>query len=289
MCKETNIKNEEKLDSFLQKSIRKTHSDVWFNQKNIDNQDYKNILFVRLVASKNTKFTNVNFSYCIFDHAYLRDGSFDNCIFLGCKFLNSNFNGSSFIKCDFRYSFFDKTFIDEDFLDNNLPKEKNLKQRLLRTIRINYQQLGDSKNVNKVMLLEIQATRGYLKDAAFSDDEYYQKKYGGFKKRTKAIFNLICFIFWDFIWGNGEKLYNLIRLFIFVLISIVIYDMCHASPQNSDSISYLINSIFRSIAIFFSVENPSYFSDSFKTLIVFIRLFLFALFISILVKRLNRR
>ncbi|EPQ6587953.1 hypothetical protein MWU73_002968, partial [Acinetobacter baumannii] len=62
MCKETNIKNEEKLDSFLQKSIRKTHSDVWFNQKNIDNQDYKNILFVRLVASKNTKFTNVNFS-----------------------------------------------------------------------------------------------------------------------------------------------------------------------------------------------------------------------------------
>lgn len=289
MCQETNIENEAETDSFLQKSIRKTYSDFWFNQKIIDHRNYQNILFVRLVASKKTKFTNVNFSYCIFDHAYLRDCSFDNCVFIGCKFLNSNFHGSSFVKCNFQYSFFDKTFIDEDFLDNNLPDEKNLKQRLLRTIRINYQQLGDSKNVNRVMLLEIDATRGYLKDAAFSDNDYYKKKYGGFKKRTRAIINLICFIFWDFIWGNGEKLYNLIRFFIFVLIGIVIYDMSHASAQNSDSISYLINSIFRSIAIFFSVENPDYFSDSFKTLIVFIRLFLFALFISILVKRLSRR
>lgn len=287
MSQENNIENQENY-SFLQRSIRKTCSDLWFNQTNIENQDYTHILFTRLVASKNTKFTNVNFSYCIFDHAYLRECSFDNCLFLGCKFLNSNFNGSSFIKCDFRYCFFDKTFIDEDFLDN-MPEEKNLKQRLLRTIRINYQQLGDSKNVNKVMLLELQATRDYLKDAAFSDEKYYQKKYGGFKKRTKAIINLICFIFWDFIWGNGEKLSNLIRLFIFVLIGIVIYDMYHASPQDSDSLSYLINSIFRSVAIFFSVENPDNFSDSFKTLIVFIRLFLFALFISILVKRLNRR
>lgn len=281
--------NEENHDAFLKKSIRKVCTDYWFNSNNVDTKKYKNILFTRLVASGKTKFTNVDFSYSIFDHAYMRDCSFDNCKFVGCKFLNSNFSGSSFLRCDFRYTFFDKTIVDYDILDSNFPIEKNLKYRFLKTIRINFQQLGDNKNVNKVMILELSATYEYLKEATFSNKAYYQKKYGGFWKRTQSIFNLLNFMFWDLLWGNGEKIFNLVRSFILVLTCIVIYDMSKTSIQNANSIEYLIGSIFRSISIFFSVEKPSYFSDTFITIIIFIRLFLFALFISILVKRLNRR
>lgn len=39
MSQETNIENEAETDSFLQKSIRKTYSDFWFNQTIIDNQN----------------------------------------------------------------------------------------------------------------------------------------------------------------------------------------------------------------------------------------------------------
>lgn len=280
---------EPEIDSVLQRSIRKTYTDYWFKESIINNKEFKNILFVRLVASQKTKFTNVDFSFCIFDHAYLRGCSFDNCVFTGCKFINSNFQSSSFIKCNFKYSFFDKTYIDDDLVDNNLPEEKNLRQRLLRTLRINYQQLGDSKSVNKMMILELNATYEYLKSASFSDDEYYVKKYGGFRKRSNAIFSLICFIFWDFIWGNGEKITNLIRSFLLVLTLIVMYDMINVGEPNSDSIKHLINSIFRSVSIFFSIDTPKYFSNYFLTIVVFFRLFLFALFISIFVKRLNRR
>ncbi|MBH0012443.1 pentapeptide repeat-containing protein [Pseudoalteromonas sp. NZS100_1] len=43
-----------------------------------------NTLFERLVALKIT-FKNVDFRYCIFDSAYLRNCSFESCDFTGSK------------------------------------------------------------------------------------------------------------------------------------------------------------------------------------------------------------
>lgn len=116
-------------EKYLNKSIRRVHTDLWFKSKNINNANFSNTLFTRLVASKETKFINVDFSYCIFDHNYIRGCSFDNCNFTGAKFLNTNLQGSSFIGCDFRYAFFEKTLIDDDFIFNNLPRESNLRQK----------------------------------------------------------------------------------------------------------------------------------------------------------------
>ena len=159
-------------EKYLQKSIRQTHSDLWFKSTSINKANFSNTLFTRLVSSKKTKFVNVDFSYCIFDHAYIRACSFENCDFTGAKFINTNFQGTSFTSCDFKYAIFEKTLIDDDFIFSNLPKESNLRQKLLRSLRVNFQQLGDSANVNKSIVYELDATSEYLWDAAFSNEKY---------------------------------------------------------------------------------------------------------------------
>lgn len=276
-------------EKYLQKSIRQVHVDLWFKSKNVSKANFSNTLFTRLVSSKDTKFVNVDFSYCIFDHNYIRGCSFDNCNFTGAKFLNTNFQGSSFTSCDFKYAFFEKTIIDDDFIFTNLPKESNLRQKLLRSLRVNFQQLGDSDNVNKSIVYELDATAEYLWDAAFSNEKYYQDKYGGFKRRSEAILKLINFKFWDFVWGNGEKVWKIVRFLLSMLVVIVVYDVAIQKYPDGDSINYALNSFRNSFAVFFGVKTPSHFSSNFTAFIMFVRLFIFALFVSIMVKRLNRR
>ena len=137
-------------------------TDQYFFEKNIQGIGFSNTIFTRLVASIGTRFINVDFSYCVFDHAYLRGCAFENCNFTGVKFINSNFLGASFTKCNFEYALFDKTVLDDDFSYSNLPDKANLRQKVLRSLRINYQQLGDSQKVNEIILLELEATKEYL-------------------------------------------------------------------------------------------------------------------------------
>lgn len=276
-------------EKYLQKSIRKINADLWFKSTKISKANFSNTLFTRLVASKETKFVNVDFSYCIFDHNYIRGCSFENCDFTGAKFLNTNFQGTSFTSCDFKYAIFEKTLIDDDFIFSNLPKESNLRQKLLRSLRVNFQQLGDSANVNRSIVYELDATAEYLWNAAFSNEKYYQDKYGGFKKRSEAIIKLINFRFWDFIWGNGEKVWKIVRFLVITLFVIMIYDVYKQDSPDNDSILYAFNSLKNSFAIFFGIGTPSHFSANFIAIIMFTRLFIFALFVSIMVKRLNRR
>lgn len=283
-----NIRDNSERD-YLEESVRRAHPDKWFKDNKVFNATFSNTHFLRVVASPKTKFFNVDFSYCIFDHAYLRNCSFDNCKFLGVKILNSNLQGTSFTKCDFRYAIIEKTIIDDDFIFSNLPDESNLRYKLLKSLRVNFQQLGESENVNKAILYELKATREYLWDASFSTEEYYQKKYGGWKKRSISFLRFISFIFWDFIWGNGEKVEKLLRTFIIILGVIVIYDMYHVGMPQKDSIRYLLSSVMNSLSVFFNIDPADHFSKGFRTFIMFTRLFLFALFVSILVKRLSRR
>lgn len=284
-----NVERESAAKKFLEKSIRLTRIDQWFKQKKIHNANFSNTHFTRVVSSKETQFLNVDFSYCIFEHAYIRACSFDNCDFTGAKFINTNLQGSSFINCDFRYAIFEKSLIDDDFIFSNLPKESNLRQKLLRSLRVNFQQLGDSENVNKSILYELDATDEYLWDATFSSDKYYQDKYGGIQKRFLACIRLLNFKIWEFVWGNGEKVWKLFRFFILTLSFIVIYDIWAVGLPKADSLNYVYTSLKNSFAIFFGVYRPDHFSDNFCALVMFFRLFLFALFISIMVKRLNRR
>jgi len=167
----------------IKDSDRETLSDKKFDSP-VSEEKFINKLFERLVAKK-VAFKNVDFRYCIFDAAYLRNCSFEDCDFTGCRFLNSNLAGSSFNGCKFDYASFDKTHIDNDILEVGCPGPENLKLKFARSLRLNYQQLGDAKSVNKAINIELQATEDHLYKAWKSKESYYRRKYKGIN-RLKA-------------------------------------------------------------------------------------------------------
>jgi uncharacterized protein YjbI with pentapeptide repeats len=114
----------------------------------VSSGEFVNQLFVRLVA-KGKRFTKVDFKYSIFDTCYLRDCVFDSCDFTGCRFTGTNLHGSSFSGCKFDYSLFERTLVDNDILDTGCPGHENLTMRFARTLRMNYQQIGDARSSNK--------------------------------------------------------------------------------------------------------------------------------------------
>jgi uncharacterized protein YjbI with pentapeptide repeats len=140
----------------------------------VDGRKYSNHLFTRLVA-KDRRFTKVNFRYSFFEHSYLRDCHFDSCDFTGCRFTNTNLAGSKFSGCTFNYAYFEKTLVEPAILETECPSYENLKLRFARTLRINFQQLGDAGAANKAMNVELAATATHLRKAAWSNEAYFQR------------------------------------------------------------------------------------------------------------------
>lgn len=248
-------------------------------------EDFSNKLFIRLV-SKKRKFTNVNFRYSIFDAAYMRNCVFIDCDFTGCKFIASNLIGSSFSGCNFEYSHFERTAIDSDILDTSCPSWENLKLKFARTLRINFGQLGDAKAVNKAIKVELAATYEHLRDASFSNAAYYRKKYSGLN-RLKSILHYIEFVTLDWLWGNGESLIKLGRASFIVLLLIAGFET--GLSDDCATLKIFYDNVLRSPQIFLGTSKADFISEGGLTVIFFTRLVVFALFVSILVKRLNKR
>ena len=253
--------------------------------ENVSNSKFVNHLFVRLVA-KDKRFTNIDFKYSIFDTCYLRACIFDSCDFTGCRFVGTNLHGSNFSGCKFDYSSFERTVIDNDILDTGCPGHENLKMRFARTLRMNYQQLGDAKSANKAIGVELQATEIHLHKAWRSNESYYRKKYAGWD-RFKAFIEWVQFKLLDFIWGNGESPSKLLRatLIAFFLMSLI--DVwTFRDPQRLDSYR---QAFVAAPQIFLGTLSPSYYPSLYLTIILFIRLVAFGFFMSIMIKRFNRR
>ncbi|MCK8066411.1 pentapeptide repeat-containing protein [Cobetia sp. 1CM21F] len=251
----------------------------------IENKELNNKLFLRLVAKKVT-FTNVDFRYTIFDSVYFRGCFFNGCKFTGCKFLSSNLTGSSFIDCDFSYAGFEKTQVDTDILRSEFNGKENLKLKFARSLRLNYQQLGDSSAVNKAIGVELQATEIHLRKAWRSNEPYYRKKYKGIK-HLKAFAEWFNFKFLDLVWGNGESAGKLVRSMFFVLLLMSVVHVYNYGDV--DSISDYFQSLLLSIQVFLGVLKYDGYSGTYLALIYTTRLIMVGFFMSIVVKRFNRR
>lgn len=265
-------------------SGRQEIKDQKFDQ-DVTNQKMVNILFTRIVALRKS-FKNVDFRYGIFDSAYLRNCSFENCNFTGCRFLNCNLIGSSFSGCKFDYATFDRTQIDNDILDVCCPDRENLKLKFSRSLRKNYQQLGDAISANKAMNVELAATEEHHKKAWASNDQYHRHKYSG-SKRVKAFLDWVGFKILDYIWGNGESLSKLARTVLLILLLISVMDVLQS--RDAWQLSSYWQAFWLSPQIFFGIKKVSYFSGNWLVVIFFARLVMFAFFVSIVIKRFNRR
>lgn len=271
-------------DKFFKPGNRTIISDCYIND-NIEDREFKKI-FIRLNAKK-IAFKKVTFDHCFFDSCYFNNCVFNTCSFIGCKFIGSNFHLCTFERCNFQYAIFERTQIEDDILDKEAPLEENLKRSFARTLRMNFQQIGDAKAVNKAISLELNATSAYLKKSWLSNETYYSRKYGGFFKRSFQFLRWLEFWILDFIWGNGESILKLLRTVLLMIVCIALYDT--EAFHDLYNVHDFLNSLATSSAVFFGFRTPTEYQDIYVALISAIRLTFFALFTAILVKRFSRR
>jgi hypothetical protein len=258
------------------------------DQKFDDNEEssnFSNIAFVRLVAKGKT-FTRVDFRYTLFDACYLRDCRFDSCDFTGCRFVNTSLQGSKFAGCKFDYASFERTLIDANVLDTECPGHENLKSRFARSLRVNFQQLGDAVGANKAMKVELSATSIHLQKAAWSNERYYRLHYRGWQ-RLRIAAEWFEFRTLDFIWGNGESIWRLLRFVLIVLGLMTLVDV----TQNDDPrlVSSYLYGFVKSFAVFFGAVSPTNYWPSAIATIICVRLVTVGFFLSIIIKKFNRR
>jgi hypothetical protein len=238
--------------------------------------DLANRLFLRLVA-KERRFTKVIFRYSIFDACYFRKCTFESCDFTGCRFIGTNLYGSTFSGCQFDYSTFERTIIASDVLANCCPAPENLKMRFARTLRVNYQQLGDAQAANMAIHVELDATREHLWKAWRSNDWYYRIKYPK-GKRIKAFLDWMGFKFLDWTWGNGE------------IVLLAIMTLCDAFAHRDPwLVSSYLSAARQAPQVFLGTLSPPSYSPGYLAAIVFCRLVAFAFLMAIIIKRFNRR
>lgn len=246
------------------------------------NVEYSNHLFVRLVAKDKT-FSKVDFKYCVFDSCYLRRCKFSNCDFTGAKFVSTSFHGSSFTSCQFAYATFEKTQIAPDILETQAPDHENQKARFARSLRTNYQQLGDAEAVNKAIKIELEATKTHLYEAWHSPKDYYRKKYRG-GRRAQAWLNWAWFTLLHFLWGNGESAVLMLRSILFLFFGMAIY---HAlSVGDASRLTSYWQGFWVAPEVYLGVTSFPQYSAAYLATIAAFRLLTFAALTSILINSL---
>ena len=254
-------------------------------ETDVENQVFVNHLFVRLVAKKK-RITKVDFRYSIFDTCYLRGCVFDSCDFTGCRFIGTSLYGSSFDGCKFDYAVFEKTIVDSDLLNTSCPGPENLKMKFARTLRVNFQQLGDAQAANRAIEVELAATEIHLKKAWNANESYYRRKYKCWM-RIKMFFEWVGFKLLDWVWGNGESPLKLLRSAALLLAMIALVDATFfMDPLKASSYGLGLQ---HAPQIFFGTLKPPGYPGFYLALIVAMRLIVFGLFMSIVIKRMNRR
>ena len=246
------------------------------NIKN-DKNSFKYKHFINL-SSKDKIYENVDFSFSIFDNAYFRDCEFKNCNFTGTVIKNSNFKGAKFQNCNFDYSFFEKTQISINILYENSPQKENLKSSFARNLRTNFQQLGDSRNVNRAILIELDATREHLKKICYDHSSHYRDKYTGWR-RAKGFKDYYSFIFFDFIWGNGESLWKLLRTLLILVISITFIDFYYNTETK----------LARGFNLLLGTTPLNLVPETWSSMFLLIRLLIMSLLTALIIKRISRR
>lgn len=252
---------------------------------NLEDINYHNKFFLR-VGSKADRYEKVDFSHTYFDHCYFRNCVFDSCNFDGCKFINSNFSGSTFVGCKFQYATFQNTLIEEEILDSSCPGYDNLKFKFARTLRKNFEAIGNAEAANKAIKIELEATESHLKKSWKSEEAYYRKKYSGWNQFF-AFIKWFKFKIQEFIWGNGESTNRLIRSGIILWLFMTYYDV--SINGDNDMLSSYWMSFVKMPQIFLSIEVPTGYSNLYLSIIYTVRIIAFGLFMSILLKRFNKR
>lgn len=247
----------------------------------VRNEDLSLREFSRVFAV-GVAFVDVSFKQCDFSGCYFRNCRFIRCNFTGATIKDSNLRGSQFEECDFRYTSWEKTILDDRFLDTCLPAEENLARDLVRSLRVNFSQIGNYDAVNKAASIEVSLTGQHLYNAAYSRQSYYRSKYKGWPRISHALAHARWKVL-DLLWGNGE---SIVRVVVsgFAVVIVVTLSLMHDQSQ-----LVFLDALWSAFSGFWGILSGTQLPDSYAVALTIIRFILFGLFMAILVKRLSRR
>lgn len=161
------------------------------------------------VSGKKQAFEQVDFSYAVITRGYFHQAQFTRCNFTGTRFIECNFRNATFDDCEFEYADFSGCRVETDEMLRNLPDRPNVRRELLQILRKNALSMGDVSAGRDFVIAELAAKREHLRRAWIQEENYYKKKYGGWRKRLPILMQRIGLWLDGFLWGHGEKLWKL--------------------------------------------------------------------------------
>lgn len=243
-------------------------------------KDYSRHDFVRLYAVRRI-FTKINFTQTSFLGCYFRNCRFINCDFTGAFIKESNLRGTQFENCTFKYTAWEKSQIDDDFLDNCLPSEENLARDLVRSLRVNFSEIGSYEAVNRAASIEVQLTGLHLYKAAYSKESYYRSKYKSWN-RLSHVFQHLRWKTLDLLWGNGE---SVVRIIFSSILVTTIVSFAYAREAQINFGDALLESVWH----FWGKQYAQPLPPTYALVLTVTQFIAFGLFMAVLVKRLSRR
>jgi hypothetical protein len=253
--------------------------DVEFT-RNLNDVDYGRHDFVRVYGVR-LVFSKISFKQTNFLGCYFRNCRFIDCDFTGAFIKETNLQGSQFENCSFRYTTWEKSRLDDDFMDNCLPNEENLARDLIRSLRVNFMEVGNYEAVNKAASIEVRLSGQHLYKAAYSREAYYRAKYKGRKRFAHAIQHAR----WkalDLLWGNGE---SIVRVCLSSLAAVALISLLYARDLNVGVSDALMESIWH----FWGKQYAKALPAGYLLALSVLQFVALGLFMAILVKRLSRR
>lgn len=263
-----------------------------FITKSVSLNNFQHHVF-RDTGAKKLEFKDCDFSYCLFERAYFHGCEFVDCKFIGSRFVDCNFRNTAFDGCDFEYAVFKSTLVSHKQLLRNLPAWPNVRRELLRTLRINAENIGNEEAVKEYVREELAASREHLKKAREGKESYYAKKYKGLASKITIYWqSMSLWLDWH-LWGHGEYPGKLIRTIVLILIISTFYRLFNDNTLSENTtlltvysltIQYLIENMYVFVGVL-----PDKYPGGLGALLALARYISLGLFISVLYKRLARR
>ena len=135
--------------------------------------------------------------------------------------------------------------------------------------------------------MELTATEIHLKKAWQSNESYYRSHNPGAVSRALAFLEWLKFKVLDFVWGNGENRFRLVRFVLIILVLMALGDVAFAGDPAR--VRSYVASFIRSFAIFFGTLMPDDYGKAYLALIACVRLVTVGFFLSIIIKKFSRR
>lgn len=139
----------------------------------------------------------------------------------------------------------------------------------MQILRKNALSMGDVAAGRAFVIAELSAKKEHLRRAWKQDENYYKKKYGGFRKQSLVLIKRLGLWLDGFLWGHGEKFWKLpISALVILCLFSLISSATWASSPVDPSISQVVTMCKSYMLYYVSLFLDAPYRDSLPHIIV---------------------